>query len=124
MKVSDQVAAQVVQAEKSRLAARRQLQRIGAALPKALDSLHLNLKTIREAAGLPVPATRPIEVLQPIQALAQARTEYLDAVIDYNQAQFRLFHALGRAPAAAPIAEACRAAAPPGWYPAEKPAGS
>jgi len=124
MKVSDQVAAQVVQAEKSRLAARRQLQRIEAALPKALDSLQLNLKTIREAAGLPVPATRPIEVLQPIQALAQARAEYLDAVIDYNQAQFRLFHALGRAPAAAPIAEACRAAAPPGWYPAEKPAGS
>jgi hypothetical protein len=45
-----------------------------------------------------VPATRPIEVLQPIQALADARGDYLDAVITYNTAQFRLFHALGRAP--------------------------
>src|SRR5271157_1737682 len=38
-------------------------------------------------------ATRPIEVLQPIQALAQARSDYLDAVLAPN---FRLFHALGR----------------------------
>ena len=110
MKVSDQVAAEVVQAEKLRLAARRQMERIEGALPKALGSLDLNLKTIREAAGLPVPATRPIEVLQPIQALAQTRTAYLDSVIDYNKSQFRLFHALGRAPAAAPIAAACSTA--------------
>jgi len=33
-------------------------------------------------------------------------------------------HELGRAPAAALIAEACRAAAPPGWYSAEKTAVS
>lgn len=97
-KVQDTVAAEVVQAEKARIAARRQMSRIEAAVPEAIRSLTLNFHTIREAAGLPVPATRPIEVLQPIQALADAREQYLDAVIDYNTSQFRLFHALGRAP--------------------------
>ena len=110
-KVQDRVAAEVVQASKAKIAAYRQLKRIERAVPEAIASLELNFKTIREAAGLPVAATRPIEVLQPIQALADARGEYLDAVIDYNVAQFRLFHAVGRAPiaagaTAAPVAEA------------------
>jgi len=103
-KVQDMVAAEVVQAEKSRLAAKRQMARIEAAVPEAIRSLELNFHTIREAAGLPVPATRPIEVLQPIQALAQARSAYLDAVIEYNKSQFRLFHAIGRAPQAGDVA--------------------
>jgi len=102
-KVQDTVAAEVVQAEKARLAARRQLARAEAAVPEAIRSLELNFHTIREAAGLPVPSTRPIEVLQPIQALAAARTAYLDAVIDSNIAQFRLFHAVGRSPEVAEI---------------------
>jgi outer membrane protein TolC len=103
LKVQDTVAAEVMQAEKARLAARRQLARIEAAVPEAIRSLELNFLSIREAAGLPVPSTRPIEVLQPIQALADARAGYLDAVIAYNTAQFRLFHALGRAPTAPAI---------------------
>ena len=62
--------------------------------------------------------TRPIEVLQPIQALAQARTDYLDAVLAHNRAQVRLFHALGRPVQACgvctsapprPVAERCPA---------------
>jgi hypothetical protein len=65
----------------------------GRALPEALRSLELNLVNIRRGAGLPG-ATRPIEVLQPVQALAQARNDHLDAVLAYNHAQFRLFHAL------------------------------
>ncbi len=43
-------------------------------------------------------ATRPIEVLQPIQALAQARTDYFAAVLAYDRAQFRLYRAIGQAP--------------------------
>lgn len=102
-KVQDIVASEVVQAEKARLAAKRQMARIEQAVPAAIRSLELNFHTIREAAGLAVPATRPLEVLQPIQALADARQEFLDAVIDYNIAQFRLFHAVGRAPVVAGI---------------------
>jgi len=105
LKVQDRVAAEVVQAEKARIAARRQLERMKETTAAAVRSVNLNLATIRRAAGLPVTATRPIEVLQPIQALAQARTEYLDAVIDYNVAQFRLEHALGRPPVAGSIEE-------------------
>lgn len=105
LKVQDRVAAEVVQAEKARIAARRQLERMKETTAAAVRSVNLNLTTIRRAAGLPVAATRLIEVLQPIQALAQARTEYLDAVIDYNVAQFRLEHALGRPPVAGSIEE-------------------
>ena len=100
-KVQDIVASEVVQAEKARLAAKRHMARIEQAVPAAIRSLELNFHTIREAAGLAMPATRPLEVLQPIQALADARQEFLDAVIDYNIAQFRLFHAVGRAPVVA-----------------------
>lgn len=46
--------------------------------------------------------TLPIEVLQAMQSLAVTRREYLAAVIEYNQAQFRLHTALGQ-PASAYI---------------------
>jgi hypothetical protein len=36
--------------------------------------------------------------LQPIQALAQARLDYLDSVLAYNRAQFRLKRAIGQQP--------------------------
>lgn len=101
LKIQDRVAAEVVQAEKGRIAAGRRMERAGRALPEAQESLALNLKNIRRGAGLPG-ATRPIEVLQPIQALAQARTDYLDAVLAYNRSQFRLYRALGRPPSLAP----------------------
>ncbi len=97
IKLQDRVAAEVVRAEKARIAASRQMDRASLALPEALRSLELNFTNIRRGAGLPG-ATRPIEVLQPIQALAQARSDYLDAVLAYNRAQFRLFHAIGRPP--------------------------
>ena len=61
--------------------------RIG--IEAALASHHQNIARIEEAKGL------PIEVLQSIQALAQARREYLRTVIDYNIAQFTLYRALG-----------------------------
>lgn len=101
MKVQDRVASEVVGAVKARLSAARQVQEAARALPEAQESLHLNLTNIRRGAGLPG-ATRPIEVLQPIQALAQARSDHLDAVLAYNRAQFRLFHALGRPPILTP----------------------
>ncbi len=64
---------------------------------EALDSLKLNFLNIRQGAELPR-ATRPIEALQPIQVLAQARLDYLDAVLDYNPSQFRLKRAIGQQP--------------------------
>jgi outer membrane protein TolC len=103
LKVENQVAADVVAAYKSRLAASRWMAQAAPAVTKALESWRLNLLNIRRGAGLPN-ATRPIEVLQPIQALAQARTDYLNAVLAYNRAQFRLYRAIGQPALLAPEA--------------------
>jgi outer membrane protein TolC len=95
LKLQDRIASEVVRAEKARIAAARQMEEASRAVPEAQSSLRLNYTNIRRGAGLPG-ATRPIEVLQPIQALAQARSDYLDAVLAYNRSQFRLHRALGR----------------------------
>jgi outer membrane protein TolC len=101
VRVQAQVAADVVASYKARAAAAEQMVEMRQSVIEAVQSLELNVANIRRGAGLPG-ATRPIEVLQPIQALAQARTEYLLAVLAYNRAQFRLDWALGRPPVGAP----------------------
>jgi len=97
IKLQDRVASEVVSAFEASVAAEDRLQEAGRALPQALRSVALNLKNIQRGAGL-AGATRPIEVLQPIQALAQARANYLDAALAFNRAQFRLYRALGQPP--------------------------
>ncbi len=97
VKVENQVAADVTTAYKSRLASARRMEQAAPAVTRGLESLRLNMVNIRRGAGLPA-ATRPIEVLQPIQALAQARLDYLNAVLGYNRAQFQLYRAIGLAP--------------------------
>jgi outer membrane protein TolC len=97
VRVQAQVANDVVAAYKARSAASEAMDDARESVTEAVDSLKLNLTNIRRGAGLPG-ATRPIEVLQPIQALAQARTDYLSAVLAYNRAQFRLFRAVGQPP--------------------------
>ena len=87
----------MVSAYKERVAAAGWMDEARQSVTEAIESLALNLTNIRRGAGLPG-ATRPIEVLQPIQALAQARADYLAAVLAYNRAQFRLYRALGRPP--------------------------
>jgi outer membrane protein TolC len=58
-------------------------------IESARDSYDLNLRRIRDGQGL------PLEVLQSIRALEEAQRAYLDAVADYNEAQFRLQWSLG-----------------------------
>ncbi len=55
----------------------------------ATDSYRRNLARIREGQGL------PLEALQSLQALDEARREYLRTLVDYDEAQFRLQRALG-----------------------------
>ncbi|HVW02557.1 MAG TPA: TolC family protein, partial [Planctomycetaceae bacterium] len=89
----DRVAREVVEAQTQVQARRKQIEIAREAIQSALNSHSRNLQRIENGKGL------PIEVLQSIQALTQARREYLRAVIDYNRAQFGLHWALG-----APIA--------------------
>jgi outer membrane protein TolC len=53
-----------------------------------------DLNRIRGQQGL------PIEVLDSLRLLGQGRSEYLNAIVDYNRAQFELYVALGQPPAA------------------------
>lgn len=45
------------------------------------------------------PQWQPLEVIDSQRLLGRSRYEYLDAIIDYNRAQFQLWVALGRPPA-------------------------
>ncbi len=101
VRVQAQVANDVVTAYKARIAAAEAMDDAREAVTDAIESLDLNLSNIRRGGGLPG-ATRPIEVLQPIQALAQARSDYLATVLAYNRAQFRLYRALGQPPPLSP----------------------
>jgi outer membrane protein TolC len=96
-RVLTQVGADIVAAFETRLAAAREIEDARETLVEAIESLRLNFVNIRQGAQLPR-ATRPIEVLQPIQALAQGRLDYLDSVLSYNRAQFQLKRGIGQAP--------------------------
>jgi outer membrane protein TolC len=85
----DRVAAEVVEARAQVESREKQRATAELGIRAAESSLARNLERIRNAQGL------PLEALQSIQALAQARREYLRVVLSYNEAQFRLHHALG-----------------------------
>ncbi len=85
----DQIAREVVEAHVQVQARQVQIATARSGVEAALASQQQNIERIQQAKGL------PIEVLQAIQALAQARREYLRTVIDYNTAQFTLYRAVG-----------------------------
>lgn len=89
LRVLDQVAREVSDAYSQVRFRSEQIAITERAIQSAESSYELNLARIRDGQGL------PLEVLQSIQALETARRTYLRAVIDHNQAQFRLQWALG-----------------------------
>lgn len=91
----DRIASEVAQAYAHVESLGKQISSSVSAVERALRSLQLNRTRIYEKLGL------PIEVLQAIQSLETTRRLYLDTVIDYNQAQFRLYTALGQPPSEA-----------------------
>lgn len=89
VQVMDQVASDVAEAHAQVVARREQIELAEPGIKSAIDSYRRNSERIRDAQGL------PIEAIQSIQALDQARRLYVRAVADYNRAQFRLHRALG-----------------------------
>lgn len=85
----DLVAREVVQAHSQVIQRNRRLQLTQQGIVAADQSYELNHQRIVNGQGL------PIEVLQSVQALANARRAYLNAVVDYNIAQFELSRATG-----------------------------
>jgi outer membrane protein TolC len=99
LRVQDRVAAEVVQAHAQLQSAAARLADAESGLKEAVESARKNL----EVFGRTVPAgaanilvIRPQEVVAAVQALGQAYGDYFGAVADYDRAQFRLYHALGR----------------------------
>ncbi len=89
LQIMDRVAREVIEAHAQVQARRQQIAVAETGILAAADSYQRNMERIRAGEGL------PIEVLQSIQALDQARREYLRSVVDHNEAQFRLHRALG-----------------------------
>jgi outer membrane protein TolC len=91
-RLADQIAMEVTQAHQRILFRAEQIHAAEAQVRSATEALILNLEGIQGGV------LRPIEIQQAIGALASARQAYLDAVMDYNQAQFALLRALGQTP--------------------------
>jgi len=85
----DQVAREIVEAHAQVLERERRIEAAKAGVKAAETSYQLNLKRIENIQGL------PIESLQAVQALANARVTYLNAVVDYNIAQIEFVRATG-----------------------------
>ena len=85
----DRIAREVVESNAQVNSRRQQLTIAEEGIQAATSSFEKNSERIENAQGL------PLETLQSLQALAQARREYLRTVSDYNVAQFQLQRALG-----------------------------
>jgi outer membrane protein TolC len=60
---------------------------------------HQDLDRIRAMAARRVRDVLPIELLNSFDLLANARLEYVDAIVDYNRSQFAIYVAVGQPPA-------------------------
>lgn len=89
LRLMDQVAQEVAQANAQVTIRAQQLEIAQNAIGTASDSYQRNVDRIREAQGL------PIEVLQSIQSLEASQRAYLNAVANYNRAQLQLQFSLG-----------------------------
>jgi outer membrane protein TolC len=100
LEVQARVGAEVSTAAKTVLARERTL---AVAQDGVREAELLWQRLLNASFGISSPRGRfqPLEPLLAERALAQARLQYLDEVIGYNQAQFRLYWAMGQPPACA-----------------------
>jgi outer membrane protein TolC len=88
----DLIAEEVTRAFRRVESRRLQIEATQPQLSAATRALELNFDGIRGAV------LRPIEAQQAISALADARFQHLDVVLDYNAAQLNLLRAVGTPP--------------------------
>jgi outer membrane protein TolC len=62
------------------------------AITSGIKAFDEDMERIRAAQGL------PLEVIDSLRLLARSRDQYLNAILDYNQAQFQLYVSLGKPP--------------------------
>jgi outer membrane protein TolC len=93
IEVLDRVRTEVAQAYARTHARFAQIGTAERAIQSGQNAFQEDLNRTRNAVGL------PIEVLDSLRLLARSRYTYLDAISDYNRAQFELYVALGQPPA-------------------------
>lgn len=89
LRLLDQVAREISEAYSQVLHRSERLTITQASIQSAQDCFQRNVGRIRDGQGL------PLEVLQSVQALESAQRAYLQSVVAYNEAQFRLQWSLG-----------------------------
>ncbi len=97
----DQVRDEVAEAYASTHARFAEIGEVEEAVRSGMEGYRLDLERSRQGVPGEGLNPRPIEVLNSLNLLYRSRIEYLDAIVDYNQAHFRLYVALGQPPAAA-----------------------
>jgi outer membrane protein TolC len=99
LEVQAQVAAEVTAAAKLSRARQRSLDSAQEAVRQSLEAWRrLHLGSYNLANPKLKVAFDTLEPLIAVQTLAQVRTQYLNEVVEYNKAQFRLYAALGQPP--------------------------
>jgi outer membrane protein TolC len=112
-RTEDRVAAEISQAYAQVGSAAARILDAEKELEEAVKLANLSYESssqTRRVGNIEVLVIRPQEVVQSVQALAQAYVDYYTAVADFNRAQFRLYRAVGQ-PAQALASDG---AAPPG----------
>jgi outer membrane protein TolC len=89
----NRVRTEVAQAYARSRAKLQQIDTAASAVTSSQEAYEQDFLRTRAAEGL------PIEVIDSLRLLSRSRAEYLDAIIQYNQAQFQLYVALGQPPA-------------------------
>jgi len=90
---TDRVKSEVTKAHHEVRARRRQLEIARESVEQAQEAHRRNLTRIQGLEGL------PLESLQSLHALEQARRSLLKTIVDYNRGQARLLRSIGRDPA-------------------------
>ena len=89
----NRVRTEVVEFDARSQAKLKQIDVAAKAVESSREAFNQDLARIKGREGL------PIEVIDSLRLLARSRVEYLDAIVDYNRAQFQLYVALGQPPA-------------------------
>jgi outer membrane protein TolC len=89
----DLVRAEVASAQARVLARFAQIEINEKAIKSGQFAFNEDFARIRNGVGL------PIELLDSLRLLGRSRFAYLDAIVDYNRAQFEMYVALGQPPA-------------------------
>jgi outer membrane protein TolC len=87
----DEIVSEITQAYHQAQSQRKQIKLAESRVKNAFETFELSKARIRGLAGL------PLEALQAVQAVADARQNLLEVVVGYNQSQFRLTRAIGGA---------------------------